>query len=101
MKENKVFIIETQEGQARKEAVKRVLKNKPPTVEQSDWQRRKQLNKSNKAIRQRGFRVKGTETGGTFTHNAIQIGRNEPCHCGSGIKFKKCHMEMQRIQKTA
>jgi uncharacterized protein YchJ len=20
-----------------------------------------------------------------------KIGRNEPCHCGSGKKFKKCH----------
>jgi preprotein translocase subunit SecA len=20
-----------------------------------------------------------------------KIGRNEPCHCGSGVKFKKCH----------
>ena len=20
-----------------------------------------------------------------------KIGRNEPCHCGSGRKFKKCH----------
>ena len=22
----------------------------------------------------------------------IKIGRNEPCPCGSGKKFKKCHM---------
>lgn len=21
------------------------------------------------------------------------IGRNEPCHCGSGKKYKKCHLE--------
>jgi uncharacterized protein len=20
-----------------------------------------------------------------------KIGRNDPCHCGSGKKFKKCH----------
>src|SRR6202034_835428 len=20
-----------------------------------------------------------------------KIGRNEPCHCGSGLKYKKCH----------
>ncbi|HEV2772987.1 MAG TPA: SEC-C metal-binding domain-containing protein [Thermoleophilaceae bacterium] len=20
-----------------------------------------------------------------------QVGRNEPCWCGSGVKFKKCH----------
>jgi hypothetical protein len=25
-----------------------------------------------------------------FTHNPIKIGRNDPCPCGSGIKYKKC-----------
>jgi uncharacterized protein len=24
-------------------------------------------------------------------HVQAQPGRNEPCHCGSGLKFKKCH----------
>ena len=23
--------------------------------------------------------------------NNEKIGRNEPCHCGSGLKYKKCH----------
>jgi len=23
--------------------------------------------------------------------DAPKVGRNEPCHCGSGVKFKKCH----------
>ncbi len=23
-------------------------------------------------------------------HEGVRIGRNDPCHCGSGIKFKKC-----------
>lgn len=23
-------------------------------------------------------------------------GRNEPCHCGSGRKYKKCHLEADR-----
>ena len=22
-----------------------------------------------------------------------ELGRNEPCHCGSGKKYKKCHLE--------
>jgi preprotein translocase subunit SecA len=26
----------------------------------------------------------------TRTHK--KIGRNEPCPCGSGIKYKKCHL---------
>jgi hypothetical protein len=24
---------------------------------------------------------------------AEDIGRNDPCHCGSGKKYKKCHLE--------
>ena len=26
-----------------------------------------------------------------FVHNADKTGRNDPCFCGSGKKFKKCH----------
>jgi preprotein translocase subunit SecA len=28
---------------------------------------------------------------GTQTATAAKVGRNDPCYCGSGIKFKKCH----------
>ncbi|HEY9249422.1 MAG TPA: SEC-C metal-binding domain-containing protein [Rariglobus sp.] len=27
---------------------------------------------------------------GTVRHEAPKVGRNEPCPCGSGKKFKKC-----------
>jgi hypothetical protein len=27
----------------------------------------------------------------TFHRNAPKVGRNDPCPCGSGRKFKKCH----------
>ena len=23
---------------------------------------------------------------------AMKVGRNDPCPCGSGLKFKKCHL---------
>jgi len=26
-----------------------------------------------------------------FRRSTPKIGRNDPCHCGSGKKFKKCH----------
>lgn len=26
-----------------------------------------------------------------FVRQAPKIGRNDPCHCGSGKKFKQCH----------
>ena len=24
-----------------------------------------------------------------------KLGRNDPCHCGSGIKYKKCHAKVE------
>ena len=27
-----------------------------------------------------------------FVHEHRKIGRNEPCPCGSGKKFKRCHI---------
>jgi hypothetical protein len=32
-----------------------------------------------------------TKPGETFVKTAPDVGRNEPCSCGSGKKFKKCH----------
>jgi preprotein translocase subunit SecA len=26
-----------------------------------------------------------------FTPSGARIGRNDPCFCGSGLKYKKCH----------
>ncbi|MFK7897740.1 MAG: SEC-C metal-binding domain-containing protein [Myxococcota bacterium] len=26
-----------------------------------------------------------------FRRSEPKLGRNDPCHCGSGKKFKKCH----------
>ena len=34
----------------------------------------------------------GTLKGETFRKNYTDIGRNDPCSCGSGKKFKKCCM---------
>jgi preprotein translocase subunit SecA len=31
----------------------------------------------------------GTKPG--FTPSGARIGRNDPCYCGSGLKYKKCH----------
>lgn len=30
-----------------------------------------------------------------------KVGRNEPCPCGSGLKFKKCHLDMARKMGAA
>jgi uncharacterized protein YecA (UPF0149 family) len=28
-------------------------------------------------------------------------GRNDPCQCGSGKKYKKCHLEVDERERTA
>ena len=30
-----------------------------------------------------------------------KLGRNDPCHCGSGKKYKKCHMEADQRSRVA
>lgn len=39
------------------------------------------------------------------TQLAMKLGRNDPCHCGSGKKYKRCHedldREMSRVVATA
>ncbi len=30
-----------------------------------------------------------------------KIGRNDPCHCGSGQKYKKCHLAADDAAKSA
>ena len=32
---------------------------------------------------------------------AIKIGRNDPCHCGSGNKYKKCHLPTDEAARSA
>ena len=37
------------------------------------------------------FKEEAAQPGVTVVNTEPVIGRNEPCHCGSGKKFKKCH----------
>jgi len=30
-------------------------------------------------------------TAAPYRRDAPKLGRNDPCHCGSGKKFKRCH----------
>jgi len=43
------------------------------------------------ARREDGRTVRPVTTGGTTYVASERIGRNDPCHCGSGLKFKRCH----------
>jgi len=37
------------------------------------------------------FKEEMEKPGVTVVKTGPDIGRNDPCHCGSGKKFKKCH----------
>ncbi|MEK6538480.1 MAG: SEC-C metal-binding domain-containing protein [Nitrospirota bacterium] len=34
---------------------------------------------------------RGVPAQATPAHKAEKVGRNDPCSCGSGKKYKKCH----------
>jgi preprotein translocase subunit SecA len=38
-----------------------------------------------------GFAAAAADGGATFVRQERKVGRNEPCPCGSGKKFKHCH----------
>jgi preprotein translocase subunit SecA len=38
------------------------------------------------------------EPQGTFVRGERKVGRNEPCPCGSGKKFKHCHGTLQSVE---
>jgi hypothetical protein len=40
------------------------------------------------------FRDDGTIKGDTVRHSLAKVGRNDPCPCGSGKKFKKCCIDL-------
>jgi preprotein translocase subunit SecA len=38
------------------------------------------------------------EAGGTFVRGERKVGRNEPCPCGSGKKYKHCHGALSSVE---
>jgi preprotein translocase subunit SecA len=38
------------------------------------------------------------ESAGTFVRNERKVGRNEPCPCGSGKKYKHCHGVLSSVE---
>jgi preprotein translocase subunit SecA len=48
------------------------------------------LNRPQKTVEHRGS-SEGEESQAPVRRDEKKVGRNDPCHCGSGKKFKKCH----------
>ena len=49
------------------------------------------LEKNKDRVEKGDFENEAVKPGETFVKTGPETGRNEPCHCGSGKKFKKCH----------
>ncbi len=54
------------------------------------------------AAQQQAEAARIAHQGGTFTRKYDKVGRNDPCPCGSGKKFKKCHEgRLEELSATA
>lgn len=49
------------------------------------------LEKNKERVEKGDFEEPPSAPGETFIKTGPEVGRNDPCHCGSGKKFKKCH----------
>ncbi|MBI4473715.1 MAG: preprotein translocase subunit SecA [Acidobacteria bacterium] len=59
-------------------------------TEELERRRRRQMEMAE--LRAEFHQSKGSDgTSGQVKRSGPKIGRNDPCHCGSGKKFKKCH----------
>ena len=81
-----VFRVKVQvEGQsARREAPKQIVAEHKEAESMSSEANRKQANAS-------PMRTARNPQGGTLVRSMKKIGRNDPCPCGSGKKYKACH----------
>lgn len=58
---------------------------------------RQQALQAHYRIEQRG---KGAVKGTTLRRDVRKVGRNDPCPCGSGKKYKHCHGRLDRPSMT-
>ncbi len=72
------------------EVVKTLIHLQPKLNDQSMDRMRRQRAKEARAMKLAG-KDEGDKRSKTYRRSQPKIGRNQPCHCGSGKKFKHCH----------
>jgi hypothetical protein len=82
--------IETQYGALLSREARKELKNLRAEIEQARQEIAEAEEPSIYEVCLDGFDVVEDET---FERSAPKLGRNEPCWCGSGKKYKKCHLD--------
>ena len=65
----------------------------PEVLDTTEMPTRQGKNRSKKS-KLKGYGGK-TVHSGSGQYRPTTIGRNEPCHCGSGLKFKKCCIDKE------
>jgi uncharacterized protein YecA (UPF0149 family) len=50
-----------------------------------------QLRRVEDLLREREARLQRSQAAVSGVRTAVKVGRNEPCPCGSGLKYKRCH----------
>jgi uncharacterized protein YecA (UPF0149 family) len=53
--------------------------------------RAEQLRRVEALLRERETRLRRRSAAASGARTAMKVGRNEPCPCGSGFKYKRCH----------
>jgi len=63
----------------------------PITREEQEAREREREEARRKALRDQIYSAGDSVTPPTAKRDVMKVGRNDPCPCGSGKKFKKCH----------
>lgn len=78
----------TFKGRKQKETVKRMVKALQNNVRLWD-----NNGHTNKELKEQGFNVSSHSYQVSGATQTKKLGRNDPCHCGSGKKYKKCCLD--------
>ena len=62
------------------------------TERQSQWQEDAIDDEFNYANALEDFKIEEP-----YVRATPKLGRNDPCHCGSGKKYKKCHLDLDNL----
>jgi preprotein translocase subunit SecA len=63
-------------------------------------QRQRELLRAREKYASSNYRVVKTGKGGRKLVRDVKVGRNDPCWCGSGKKYKRCHMQSDMKKRT-
>ncbi|GEK89136.1 SEC-C motif-containing protein [Alkalibacterium putridalgicola] len=85
----------TFKGRKQKETVSRMIKALQNNVRLWD-----NNGHTNKELKEQGYNLSSHSSKVSGTSQTKKLGRNDPCHCGSGKKYKKCCINKDQQKKA-